>query len=110
MDDFFAPACRKHGRGCSVAWGYDQDHTDTDRPYTLDELADRQDGPHFCAYPSHDEYVAGWQLWKALRRDSRLATAERDAADSVRLARLGIHAESVTETLEQRQQMIRSWG
>ena len=109
MDDFFAPVCRKHGRGCAIRWGYDQDHSDTDRPYTLDELADRSDGPHFYAYPSHDEYVAGWQLWKALLRDSRPTTAEQDAADSARLARLGINAGSIMEALDQRQQMIQGW-
>lgn len=109
MDDFLAPVCRKHGRGCAIRWGYDREHTDTDRPYTVDELADRDEGPHFYAYPSHDDYVAGWTLWKALLRDSRPTAAEQDAADSARLACLGIHAGGIMEALEQRQQMIQGW-
>jgi hypothetical protein len=73
-------ACRSpvHGRHCKVPWGWDRDHTDQDRPYTLDELAARQDCPHFYAYPDEDGYVAGWRLWRALRVDSRLSEAEAE--------------------------------
>lgn len=103
MWDPFAPGCRKHGPGCSIPWGYDPEHTDSPRPYSVDELAERGDGPHRYAYPSHDAHLYGWNLWKALRRDSRLTSDERDAVDSVRLARLGIQARNVAEALEQMQ-------
>lgn len=71
--------CRIHGRRCSIPWGYDRDHTDSDRPYTLAELAVRAECPHFYAYPTPDDYLAGWNLWRALRRDDRLTGAEADA-------------------------------
>jgi hypothetical protein len=51
--------CRIHGPGCSTPWGYDRDHTDSDRPYTLDELAIRQSVPHFYAYPTSEDYLEG---------------------------------------------------
>lgn len=70
--------CRIHGPGCGVPWGYDRDHTDSDLPYTLAELAERTDCPHFYAYPTSEDYLEGWNLWRALRRDDRLSGAEAD--------------------------------
>ncbi len=70
--------CRIHGPGCAVPWGYDREHTDSDQPYTLAELAGRQDCPHFYAYPSCEDYLEGWNLWRALRRDGRLTAVEAD--------------------------------
>ncbi len=59
-----------HGRHCrTVSWGYDPEHTDSPRPYTLAELADRPECPHRYAYPDHGQYLQGWSLWRALRRD-----------------------------------------
>lgn len=72
-------SCRVHGRGCRVPWGWDETHTDSSRPYTLDELLIRTDPPHRYAYPSTEDYVKGWRLWRALRRDDRLTPAEMDA-------------------------------
>lgn len=68
--------CRTHGPGCRVPAGYDREHSDSDRPYTVDELAVRGSGPHFGAYGSSEEYMAGWNLWKALRRDARPSALE----------------------------------
>ncbi|MFJ4988745.1 hypothetical protein ACIP9H_33715 [Streptomyces sp. NPDC088732] len=78
--------CRLHGPNCRVVWGYDQAHTDSQRPYTIDELADREEGPHFYAYPSYQEYQEGFRLWRALRWDSRLTYTEGLLATAVRLA------------------------
>lgn len=79
------PGCRRHGRGCRVPWGYDEDHTDSDRPYTVDELAARADCPHRYAYPDDEAYIAGFKLWLALRHDSRMSPQEADVAWNVRL-------------------------
>lgn len=80
--------CRIHGAGCSAPWGWDRDHTDSERPYTVDELAVRVDGPHFFAYPDADEYEAGWRLWRALRQDGRLNAAEDAVRSRLVLERL----------------------
>jgi hypothetical protein len=89
MPDLFPrllyPGCRLHGPGCQTPWGYDRAHTDSQRPYTLDELAVRDAGPHFFAYPDGQAYESAWRLWVALRRDGRLTGAERDAAVLARL-------------------------
>lgn len=84
----FLPGCRRHGRSCTVPWGYDPDHTDTDRPYTLDELATRISGPHRYAYPDAQAYLEGWALWKALRRDSRLTRTEVDVVFNLQVQRV----------------------
>lgn len=68
--------CRIHGRCCRTTWGWDPEHTDSARPYTLDELARRSDGPHRYAYASPEEYVLAWYTWRALRRDARLNAEE----------------------------------
>lgn len=75
------PTCTRtvHDRHCRIPWGYDPQHVDSDRPYTVGELATRQEGPHRFAYPDIDQYVQGWQLWQALRRDRRLTPNEQDA-------------------------------
>lgn len=72
-----------HGPGCHKSWGYDPPHTDSVRPYTLDELEGREEGPHRYAYPTTEAYLEGWYLWRALRRDSRLTAGERQAAGLV---------------------------
>lgn len=97
----FRTGCRIHGAGCRVPWGYDEAHTDSSRPYTLDELAERPDAPHRYAYPTVRDYERGFYLWRALQVDARLTRAERDAQDSVLLARMGINAGNVEEALEQ---------
>lgn len=77
--------CRIHGPDCQTPWGYDRAHTDSARPYTLDELAGRDDGPHFYAYPDGEAYERAWALWRAFVRDSRLTGPEMDAVVSVQL-------------------------
>jgi hypothetical protein len=69
-------------------WGYDRAHTDSRFPYTLDELAERTEGPHRYAYPTADAYSEGWALWRALRRDSGLTDLERMVKLASRLAPL----------------------
>ena len=69
-------SCRLHGLGCSTPWGYDPDHTDQGHPYTPEQLAERQEGPHFYAYPTREAYFEGWHLWRAYRRDDRLNAEE----------------------------------
>lgn len=73
-----AGPCRIHGPACRIPWGWDHDHTDSPRPYTLDELEARQDPPHFFAYPTYEEYERGFYLWRAIFRDGRL-NAEEEA-------------------------------
>ncbi|MFC9280967.1 hypothetical protein [Streptomyces collinus] len=85
----FAPGCRLHGRDCRISWGYDPAHTDSPRPYTVEELADRQEAPHRYAYPSTEEYVNGFRTWRAMRRDDELSYLERLVATGVRMAPLG---------------------
>jgi hypothetical protein len=85
----FEPVCRLHGRGCHVPWGYDPAHTDSHRPYTVGELAGRQEAPHRYAYPSTEEYVNGFRTWRAMRRDDELSYLERLVATAVRMAPLG---------------------
>ncbi|TDC02111.1 hypothetical protein E1091_01525 [Micromonospora fluostatini] len=80
--------CRAGHPGCRIPWGYDEQHTDSSRPYTLDELAERAEGPHRYAYPSHEEYLQGWRLWRALSVDSRPTRAEADVALRVRFKRI----------------------
>lgn len=72
------PRCRAGHRNCTVGWGYDEAHTDSPRPYTLDELAARTAPPHRFAYPSVEEYVDAFHLWRSLRRDAEQTHAERD--------------------------------
>jgi hypothetical protein len=97
FDDAFAPACRKHGRGCAVRWGYDQEHTDSDRPYTVDELGERVEAPHRFAYPTVRDYELGFYTWRAMRRDGRLTRDEERAREPMILARLGIPGGSFDE-------------
>lgn len=68
--------CRLHGRPCTIPPGWDRDHTDSPRPYTLDELEQRQECPHFGAYPDDDAYLLGWHIWRQIHRDGRLNEAE----------------------------------
>jgi hypothetical protein len=99
FNDFFAPTCRKHGRGCAVSWGYDRAHTDSDRPYTVDELGERLEAPHYYAYPSSSEYEQGFRIWRAMRRDDQLTPAEQEAREPVLLERLGIAGCSFDEVI-----------
>lgn len=86
----FLPHCRKHGEGCAVPWGYDRDHTDSDRPYSVAELGGRLEAPHRYAYPTVSEYEQGFHIWRAMRLDDLLTTAEQEARETVLLERLGI--------------------
>lgn len=81
-------ACRLHGEGCHVTWGYDQAHTDSRRPYTVQELAEREAAPHRYAYPTNEAYVQGFRLWRALRHDAQPTYLERLTATAVQLAPL----------------------
>lgn len=65
-----------HGPACGIPWGYDPAHTDSPRPYTLEELHGRAEPPHRFAYPDGRAYLEGWALWRALRRDAVLSGAE----------------------------------
>lgn len=78
--------CRLHGRDCRVVWGYDRAHTDSTRPYTTEELAERESAPHRYAYPTVGEYRDGFTLWRALQRDARPTYLENLTATAVRLA------------------------
>ncbi len=93
--------CRRHGAGCRVPWGYDQDHADSDRPYTVDELAARREGPHRYAYPSYEAYKDGWRLWVALHRDAQLTVAEADVVWNLRLDRMEGKARAAGEDLSE---------
>jgi hypothetical protein len=77
-----------HGPHCPTPWGYDPEHTDSDRPYTVQELAVRPNGPHRYAYPDTDQYVRGWALWRALRRDRQLNPAERQVVGQLKVDRV----------------------
>ncbi|WP_431881847.1 hypothetical protein [Micromonospora chalcea] len=68
--------CRAGHPNCRIPWGYDPDHTDSPRPYTLDELAEREQPPHRYAYPTVDAYLFAFYLWRSLRRDARLTADE----------------------------------
>jgi len=68
--------CRLHGRRCTIPWGWDPAHTDSSRPYTLDELEARQECPHFYAYPDEHAYLLGWRIWRQMHRDGELNDAE----------------------------------
>ncbi|MBG7704834.1 hypothetical protein HCJ76_43935 [Streptomyces sp. MC1] len=81
-------ACRLHGEGCHVTWGYDRAHTDSRRPYTTEELAEREAAPHRYAYPAVQAYERGFRLWRALRRDAQPTYLERITATAVQLAPL----------------------
>ncbi|MEU0941078.1 hypothetical protein [Embleya sp. NPDC005971] len=63
--------CRLHGPTCDTPWGYDEQHTDQSYPYTLDQLAERDSCPHRYAYPTCEEYVEGFRLWRAIFWDGR---------------------------------------
>ncbi|OQQ12938.1 hypothetical protein B0675_36455 [Streptomyces sp. M41(2017)] len=92
--------CRKHGPGCSVRWGYDQEHTDSGRPYTAGELGERVEAPHRHAYSSAQEYELGFRTWRAMRRDDRLTAAEEQVREPLILGRLGIAGSSFDEVIE----------
>lgn len=96
----FPSFCRKHGEGCAIPWGYDPNHTDSDHPYSVDELERRQEAPHRFAYPSAREYEFGFYIWRSMRRDDRLTRDEERAREPVILARLGIKASSYDEALQ----------
>lgn len=100
MNDFFAPACRKHGKGCTVRWGYDREHTDSDRPYSVDELGERIEAPHRYAYPSVREYELGFRTWRAMRRDGRLSADEERVREPMILERLRIAGNSFDEVIQ----------
>ena len=95
----FPPFCRKHGEGCAVPWGYDRDHTDSDRPYSVAELGDRQEAPHRYAYQSVREYEQGFCIWRAMRRDDRLTRDEERAREPAILQQLGIAGGSFDEVI-----------
>lgn len=44
------------------------------------DLADREAGlmPEHAEFPSTADYLRAWHLWRAIRRDAELTTAERD--------------------------------
>lgn len=93
------PRCRAGHPNCCVPWGYDEAHTDSDRPYTLDELAERETAPHRYAYPTLDEYLYGFKLWRSLRRDARLTYAENDIVWRWRMRQLS-HREGLPWLVE----------
>ncbi|TDD37858.1 hypothetical protein E1287_07315 [Actinomadura sp. KC06] len=41
-----------------------------------EQLAVREEGPHFYAYPTHEAYLEGRHLWRAYRRNERLHADE----------------------------------
>lgn len=82
------PVCRLHGSTCRTPWGYDPEHTDSATPYTLEELAERQESPHRYAYASLREYEAEFRLWRAVGRDAAPSPLERLVACCVTFARI----------------------
>lgn len=100
--------CRKHGAGCVVPWGYNPDHTDSDRPYTLDELNARREAPHRYAYPTLAAYLEGFHLWRALRRDARPNRAEADVLFRARLASMAEQLSAVQDTVDGLVERLRS--
>jgi hypothetical protein len=82
--------CRLHGPACRTLWGYDQAHTDSTHPYTVEELASRQEAPHRYAYPTVEAYEEGFRTWRAMRRDDEPTYLERLLATAVRMAPLGM--------------------
>jgi hypothetical protein len=88
MVTLLAGGCRHHGPLCRTPWGYDRAHTDQRYPYTAEQLAVRKEVPHRYAYPSTEEYLTGWRLWLALRRDSQLAGEEAHVAHAGRAVHL----------------------
>lgn len=90
MDPFPPLGCRLHGQHCSVPWGYDPDHTDSARPYTVDELADRLEAPHRYAYGPYRDYEVAFHVWRSMRRDSRLNAEEEDVHVLGRIENAGL--------------------
>ena len=70
------------------------------QPMTVDELADRDGAPHRFAYPTARDYEQGFYLWRAIKRDGRLAADEERAREPVVLARLGLAASSYEEAID----------
>jgi hypothetical protein len=68
--------CRAGHEGCRTPAGWDPEHSDQQTPYTLDQLAGREQAPHPGAYPDTQAYLLGFHVWRALRRDARLSAAE----------------------------------
>ncbi|MGW7087485.1 hypothetical protein ACWGH2_28865 [Streptomyces sp. NPDC054871] len=95
----FQTGCRLHGPSCRTAWGYDQQHTDSDHPYSVSELADRAEAPHRYAYATNRDYELGFYTWRSMRRDDRLSREEERAREPVILARLGIKGASFDEVI-----------
>ncbi|PRX91971.1 hypothetical protein [Allonocardiopsis opalescens] len=95
------PGCRLHGPTCTTPWGYDPAHTDSRRPYTIHELANREAMPHRYAYPTVDDYLAGWKLWLALRRDWQLNPGEARIRFEGVAARLGFTGRTLDEIAEE---------
>lgn len=77
-----------HDRECAVPWGWDRDHTDQLVPYTVEQLAARDEMPHRYAYPDLGGYRLGHRLWLALRRDAQLTGAERLAKADTSMEKL----------------------
>jgi hypothetical protein len=64
--------------GCTLPAGWDPEHSDQQIPYTLDQLAERETGPHPGAYGGdHEAYLFAWKLWRKLRDDGKPTAAER---------------------------------
>lgn len=91
--------CRVHGPTCGIPWGYDPGHTDQRHPYTLAELAERTEPPHRYAYPTSSEYVQGFHLYRAIKRDKVLTPAEGHAKLEVLMDARGVPRE-LLEDLE----------
>ena len=91
--------CRLHGRRCRLPWGFDRAHTDSPRPYTDQELADRPEPPHRHAYSSHKAYLEGHHLWRVMRRDARLNPAEADVVLACRAERAGFTGRTLDDVL-----------
>lgn len=90
MDLFPALGCRLHGQRCQVPWGYDPAHTDSTRPYTVDELAARREAPHRYAYGPYRDYELAFYTWRSLHRDARLNAQEEDVRMRGRIENAGL--------------------
>lgn len=106
------PRCVAGHEGCTLPAGWDPEHSDQQTPYTLDQLAEREQPPHPGAYgDDYQEYLFGWKLWLTLRRDSKLRGEEydvyRDFHDrrllekmAPQLERLGMTADEVLAMIQ----------
>lgn len=114
-DSWPKPRCVAGHEGCTLPAGWDPEHSDQQTPYTLDQLAEREQPPHPGAYGAdHQAYLFGWKLWLTLRRDSKLRGEEydvyRDFHDRRLLEKMAPQLEKLGMTADELLAMIQGKG